>query len=160
MGVLMMSEPRKTLPVSETDKLFDEVYRKAFAEELTKQPERFDELSKALFTIELGSLSVYTLLLKFLIKQYITLFWPFVVITYVCWIIAMIWTLKGFMPKEYAVLGSQTQRGEVLSFEDKKLTIAEFYQAVTEHKKAKLFTAIKWFVAGLLCIFISLIVNI
>ena len=142
-------------PISKQELLEDEIYRKAFIEDTIKQSDRFDELAKILFNIELASFSVYTLLLKFFVDNQILPHWGWMVSIYGVWIIALIFTLSGFAPKEYVVLKNQTQRKQILSHAERSYTIPEFYEAVAKRKRDILFLSVGLFLFGLLLIFLS-----
>lgn len=142
-------------PVSKQELLEDEIYRKAFIEDTIKQSDRFDELAKILFNIELASFSVYTLLLKFFVDNQILPHWGWMVSIYSIWIIALIFTLRSFIPEKYDVLKNQTRRKALLSPAETSYTIPEFYEAVAKRKRDILFLSVGLFLFGLLLIFLS-----
>jgi hypothetical protein len=145
-----MPEVRQSTPPSTLDKLYIE----EFAKEKIKQGDRFDELYKILFNIELAALSAYLLLLRFFVDSELNI--EFVYATIVFWLIALAFTVYGFFPKYYKnVMANVVQRQANQSApKSGKYTILEYYDLVATHKKQYIFLAISSFCVGL--IFIAL----
>jgi hypothetical protein len=142
---------RRTQPVTPEMAEFDHLYRQAFAQEPIKQSERFDELAKVLLTIELAALAAYFTLLPFLLeKQQNNLNWQVMIIMAVCWFFAFITTWIVFLPRKYPVLENIVRRKTDSPPDRNRLTIMEFYEVSTQHKKKYLFAAIMLFLVALI----------
>lgn len=146
-----LPEIRTTQPVAPEIVEFDQLYRQAFAQEKIKQSERFDELAKVLFAIELAALAAYFTLLPFLLeKQQDNLNVAVMMIMAVCWLLAFIATLIAFFPKKYHVLENIVRRKTDSPLDLNRLTIMEFYEVSTQRKKKYLFAAIVLFLIALI----------
>ena len=146
-----LPEIRHTQPVTPEMAEFDHLYRQAFAQEKIKQSERFDELAKVLFAIELAALAAYFTLLPFLLeKQQDNLNWQVMVVMAVCWFFSFIATLIAFFPKKYHVLENIVRRKTDSQPDPNRLTIMEFYEISTVHKRNRLFVAIFLFLIALI----------
>ena len=143
-----LPEIRRTQPVTPEMAEFDHLYRQAFAQEKIKQSERFDELAKVLFAIELTTLAAYFTLLPFLLeKQQDNLNWQ---VMAVCWFFAFIATLIAFFPRKYHVMETVARRKTDSQPDPNRLTIMEFYEISTVHKRNRLFVAIFLFLIALI----------
>jgi len=146
-----LPEIRRAQPVTPEMAEFDHLYRQAFAQEKIKQSERFDELAKVLFAIELTTLAAYFTLLPFLLeKQQDNLNWQVMGVMAVCWFFAFIATLIAFFPKKYHVLENIVRRKTDSQPDPNRLTIMEFYEISTVHKRNRLFVAIFLFLIALI----------
>jgi len=146
-----LPEIRHTQPVTPEMAEFDHLYRQAFAQEKIKQSERFDELAKVLFAIELAALAAYFTLLPFLLeKQQDNLNVEVMIGMAVCWFFSFIATLFAFFPKKYHVLENIVRRKTDSQPDPNRLTIMEFYEISTVHKRNRLFVAIFLFLIALI----------
>ncbi len=137
-----LPEIRTTQPAAPETVEFDQLYRQAFAQEKIKQSERFDELAKVLFAIELATLAAYFTLLPFLLEKQQDNFNVEVMISMaVCWFFSFIATLFAFFPKKYHVLENIVRRKTDSQPDPNRLTIIEFYEVSTQHKKKYLLIA-------------------
>ena len=140
-----------TQPISSQEAKKDELYRHAFIQDHIKQGERFDELTKILFSIELSALSAYILLLNFILKSSaikIEAIMTMVGATVSLWFLALILTLISFFPKKYAVM-EVIKREEPKCEDSEKLTIPEYYDAIAQYKRRYSLWAIISFISGL-----------
>ncbi len=146
-----LPEIRRTQPVTPEMAEFDQLYRQAFAQEKIKQSERFDELAKVLFAIELATLAAYFTLLPFLLeKQRDSLNGWVMIVMAVCWFFAFIATLIAFFPRKYHVMETVARRKTDSQPDLNRLTIEEFYEVSTHYKRNRLLFAIVLFLIALL----------
>ncbi len=151
-----MSDIRETKATSE----LDQVYINEFAKEKMRQGERFDDLYKILFNIELAALSIYVLLLRFFFANPVSeLNIEFISATIIFWFIALAITVYGFFPKYYKnVMETVVKReaGQTRTHTG-KYTILEYCDAVSVHKKRYILLALISFCLGLVFIIPTLI---
>ena len=104
-----------------------------------------------LFAIELAALAAYFTLLPFLLeKQQNNLNWQVMVVMAVCWFFSFIATLIAFFPKKYHVMENIVRRKTDSLPDPNRLTIMEFYEISTVHKRNRLFVAIFLFLIALI----------
>jgi len=146
-----LPEIRHTQPVTSEMAEFDHLYRQAFAQEKIKQSERFDELAKVLFAIELAALAAYFNLLSFLLEKRPDSLngWVMIVMA-VCWFFSFIATLIAFFPREYLVMENIVRRKTDSLPDPNRLTIEEFYEVSTHYKRNRLLFAIVLFLIVLI----------
>jgi hypothetical protein len=154
----ILPEIRPTAPVAPEILQLDAVYRQAFAQEKIKQSERFDDLAKVLFAIQLAALTAYFALLPFLLeKQQDNLNYTVMIIMAVGWFSSFTVTLIAIFPKKYQVMENSVFRSENSPLEANRLTIQEFYEVVTVRKRNLLLSAILLFLVALVLMPLSLL---
>jgi len=79
-------------------------YDDAFREEVIKQPERFDELARELFKLELAVPGVY---IAALMVASITVASAWLMSTFLLWFMALALTLISLFPKQYKKPGKK-----------------------------------------------------
>jgi len=140
-----------------TENIHDEILSEAFTQEIVKQGERFDELTKALFSVELTIPGVYAAIIQLIATKDNPLVIPLLEVTLVCWAVALLITLWSFFPKKYRVMPNVVRRLEKSTASD-SLTIEEFYQKSAENKRYYLILSSVIFFAGIIFAGLSVLV--
>jgi len=134
-----------TQRVGATDSTHDEVLLRVFAQEIVKQNERFDELTKTLFTIELMMPGLYVIFLQ--ISHSVSMLFP--TLTLLCWAIAFGITLFSFFPKQYRVMPTVV-RWQTIHDATDSLSVEEYYIKSIKRKRHYLVYSASTFLSGIL----------
>ena len=140
----MSDQPISTRPMNDNEKLL----RQKFYESLTAQSDLLDKLGERLLTLELAIPGLYATALKLVRGDQATLAVnPALYITFVCWLIALAFTLAALTPKKWkvdpAILKQDPQKfSEGLGLED-------FFEQSATRKRRLLMVSSVVFFAGI-----------
>ncbi len=125
----------------------DQALLDAYYQEPIKQAERFADLAKELFKLELAIPGIYAAALRLVEPPAANKIG--VLIAFLLWAAAMILTLRAMIPRRYTVLesvvrsGRPARRGEALSIE-------EYFQRSLQDKKILSLASIPLFFGGII----------
>lgn len=134
-----------TQRVGPTDSTHDEALLQAFAQEIVRQNERLDELTKTLFALELLIPGLYVTFLH--TNHNISVLFP--TLTLLCWIGAFGIMLFSFFPKQYRVMPTVVRWQTVHDATD-SLSIEEYYVKSIKRKRRYLVYSASTFLSGIL----------
>jgi hypothetical protein len=134
-----------TQRIGPTDNTHDEVLLHAFAQEIIKQNERFDELIRILFVVELVIPGLYVTFLH--TSKNISMLFP--TLTLVCWTVAFGMLLFNFFPKQYRVMPTIV-RWQTIHDATDSLSVEEYYVKSIKHKRQYLTYSSSIFFSGIL----------
>jgi hypothetical protein len=125
-------------------------------EEFCAQPERMDALSRQLIVLELTIPSLYLGLLKYLlVKAPLLQPGPLLYSAFICWLLALVFSLYSVFPKRYQVDYAMPRK--VANENDNGLSIESFFERSTRHKRLFTLLAMTAFCGGIICGFIDML---
>ena len=140
----MSDKPLSTRPLNENEKLL----REKFYESIVAQSELLDKLSERLLTLELAIPGLYATALKLMRgdKAVVTVNFA-VYVTFVCWLLALIFTLVALTPKKWKVDPSILKQ-DPKKF-DQALGIEDFFEQSALYKRRLMIASSLFFFAGI-----------
>lgn len=124
----------------------DETLVKAYREAIVKQADRYDDLAKELFKLELAIPGIYAAALKLVTNQPPTV--PLVAAAFGFWLLALVATLRALFPRRHPVLDNAVQHARRIE-PGGPLSIKEFFQQSARNKRRLLLWSIPLFFAGI-----------
>jgi hypothetical protein len=134
-----------TQRVGASDSTHDGALLRAFAKEIVKQNERFDELTQTLFALELMIPGLYVIFLQ--IGHSVPILLP--TLALLCWTVALGITLFSFFPKQYRVMPTVV-RWQTIHDATDSLSVEEYYVKSIKHKRRYLVYSAGTFLGGIL----------
>ncbi len=140
----MQQEPLDGKPLAKPG---DQALLDAYYQEPVKQAERFADLAKELFKLELAIPGIYAAALRVVDQQAIN--WSGVLIAFLLWATALVLTLRAIIPRKYTVL-ENVIRSPRLARGKEPLSIEEYFRRGMLEKKWLSLGSILLFFAGII----------
>lgn len=120
----------------------------AYYQEPVKQAERFADLAKELFKLELAIPGIYASALRLAMDQQNPVSGGWVMLAFGLWVVALVLTLVALFPRRYRVLDSGV-RQERPSRRDEPLSIEEYFLKSARYKRWLVLESVVLFFAGI-----------
>ena len=140
----MQQEPLAGQPLSKPG---DQALLDAYYQEPIKQVDRFADLAKELFKVELAIPGIYAAVLR-LVGRDQSANHSAVLIAFLFWLFAFLLTLRAIFPRRYKVL-EDVVRSSRPTLGQEPMSIAEYFQRSTRDKQQLLLGSIFLFCIGI-----------
>lgn len=140
----MQQEPLDGKPLAKPG---DQALLDAYYQEPVKQVERFADLAKELFKLELAIPGIYAAVLRLVDQQVIN--WKGVLIAFLLWATALVLTLRAIIPRKYTVLENVIRSPRPARGKE-PLSIEEYFRRGMLEKKWLSLGSILLFFAGII----------
>jgi hypothetical protein len=149
----MQQEPLDGKPLSKPG---DQALLDAYYQEPVKQAERFADLAKELFKLELAIPGIYAAALRVVGGEQSANRMA-VLVAFAFWMLALILTLRAIFPRKYEVL-ENVVRSVRLPLGQGPLSIEEYFQRSMRDKRRLLLGSIPLFCAGIVAAVLAVLV--